>query len=197
MSTPSSRKPSMRRALLLSALALPLGTGLAMAKVPDGWHKAGDRPNAYDMDLDPAASYGGKPSARIKSKDKSIEGFGTLMQTVDADAYRGKRVRLTGNVKTENLDDWTGLWMRVDAANHKTIAFDNMQSRPIKGTQNWQPYAVVLDVAPDAEAVAFGILVVGTGTAWLNQAQLEVVDNKVPVTASPKPSTPANLDFSK
>jgi hypothetical protein len=187
------------RRLLLAAAALPLMPmmgGLALAKLPDGWIKAGDRPNAYDMDVDPTALFGGKPSARVRSKEKAIDGFGTLMQTVKAGDYRGKRVRLTANVKTENVEDWAGLWMRVDSGNRRATSFDNMEDRPMKGTLDWKPYQVVLDVDNEADAVAFGILLEGTGTVWLNQARIEVVDKTVPTTGGGN-KAPVNLDFAK
>lgn len=180
----------------MSLWQLSLGAP-ALAKLPDGWHKAGDRPNAYDMDLDPSTPYGAKPSARVKSKLQEIGGFGTLMQSVKADEYRGKRVRLSGFVKVEAVEERAWLWMRVDAGERRGVVFDNMYQRPIKGTQPWQSYAVVLDVAPEADLIAFGIGMAGTGTAWLNQAKLEVVYKTVPTTNVPMRKAPDNLDFSK
>jgi hypothetical protein len=60
-------------------------------------------------------------------------------------------------------------------------------------------YSVVLDVPEDAEVIAFGIMLSGTGTAWLNQAQIEVVPTTVAVTGTGtvQPRAPANLDFTK
>jgi hypothetical protein len=53
---------------------------------------------------------------------------------------------------------WAGLWMRVDGQEPKMLAFDNMQGRPIQGTTAWKRYEVILDVDPQATAIAFGIL---------------------------------------
>ena len=36
------------------------------------------------------------------------------MQTFKADAFRGERVRMSGYVRSKEVSDWAGLWMRVD-----------------------------------------------------------------------------------
>jgi AraC family transcriptional regulator len=71
-----------------------------------------------------------------------------------------------------------------------------MQERPIKGTIDWQPYNVVLDVPKDATGISFGILLTGSGRVWLNSTKFEVVGVDVPTTGSMKRSAaPVNLDF--
>ncbi|MBV9746028.1 MAG: hypothetical protein JO099_19890 [Acidobacteriia bacterium] len=173
------------------------------AAAPEGWYMAGNKPAAYDTGVDKAATYNGLASAYLKSNQPAIEGFGTLMQDFKADQYQGKRVRFSAFVRSEDVKDWAGLWMRVDkgtGASMKSLAFDNMQDRPVKGTTGWQNYEVVLDVASDATGVFFGILLSGTGSVWLNSAKIEVVPTTVPVTghSTRTPSdTPQNLDFQK
>jgi hypothetical protein len=123
------------------------------------------------------------------------------MQQFSAAQYAGKRVRLSAWVKSENANDWAGLWMRVDNGT-KSVAFDNMQDRAIKGTSDWQNYAVVLDVPKDATGIFFGILVSKSGTVWLNSVQFEIVGMDVPVTdmwagsgSFQQHSGPTNLNF--
>ena len=75
-----------------------------------------------------------------------------------------------------------------------------MQSRPIKGTTNWQKYDLVLDVPDDATGIFFGILLSGSGKVWLNDAKFEIVDITVPTTDAGMvqgPDEPTNLDFEK
>ena len=76
---------------------------------------AGSHPDEYEMIVDQATKHGGAASATIRCKeDNPSNGFGTLMQTFKAEKYRGKRLRLTGYVKSEGVADWAGLWVRVD-----------------------------------------------------------------------------------
>ena len=79
------------------------------------------------------------------------------------------------------------------------VAFDNRYDRPIKGTTDWKEYSVVLDVPQNAHALAYGIFLTGTGTAWLNDVRLLEVGSEVKIANSPRekklPDAPQNLDF--
>jgi hypothetical protein len=179
-----------------SAPAAGASTGL-----PSGWIAAGSTPNDFDMGADQAVAHGGKASGFIRSKAAKPSGFGTLMQMCKAGQYRGQRVRLSAWVKSESITGWAGVWMRVDDEDDKPVAFDNMMSRAITGTTAWTRHEVVLDVAPNAKNVAFGILLNGTGAAWIDELRFEVVDKSVATTAMESGerlgAEPTNLDFEK
>lgn len=179
------------------AVAVMIVCSIAHAAAPSGWFLAGSKPASYDSGIDPQSSYNSHPSAFLKSKESEIQGFGTLMQSFRADHYIGKRVRFSAFVKSDDLKDWAGLWMRIDRQEQK-LAFDNMQNRPIKGTTGWQKYDVVLDVPQNATGIFFGILLGGTGEVWMSNAKFEVVGNDVPTTENgtgPVPDEPTNLNF--
>ncbi len=105
------------------------------------------------------------------------------MQEVKSSPFKGKRVRFSAWVKTENAAEWSGLWMRVDKG-QRSIAFDNMLDRPIKGTTEWKQYEVVLDVDTSSTDIAFGLLLIGTGKTWIDNVKIETVNNDVPVTCA-------------
>jgi hypothetical protein len=184
------------QALVALVICAVTGVGFnqktASGQVPAGWIARGSQPQEYEMAVDRGVAHGGKASGYMKCKGDKPEGFGTLMQTFKADAYRGKRLRLSGYVKTDHVEQWTGLWMRGDGE-QSSLAFDNMENRPIKGSTDWQKYEVVLDVPADSIDIAFGILLAGKGQAWVDDLQLDVVGNDVPSTnmmkegATPQP----------
>jgi hypothetical protein len=171
---------------------------LAIAAMPEGWILAGSDRGSYTADRDTSVKHGASASALLASTKPST-GFGTMMQMFDAADYAGKRMRLSGWVKSETVASWAGLWMRVDGNGSpaRMLAFDNMQSRGIKGTTGWTRYEVVLDVADDAKAIAFGILLDGEGKVWLSDVKFESVPQSVPTTGSSTEmkSAPGNLDF--
>src|SRR5581483_12016409 len=140
----SMRKPMIR---LSFRTPLMLAASYALfAAAPPGWFLAGSAPRSYETGVDQTVTYAGMPSAVLKSVSPvPPQGFGTMMQTIQAGDYRGKRIRFSAEVKSDSVADWAGLWMRVDEGKQVT-AFDNMQHRPIKGSTNWNPYTVVLDV---------------------------------------------------
>jgi hypothetical protein len=183
-------------AFVLSLFVLPEP---ARAASPTGWWLAGNDPVSYVNALDPDVKHEGAPSARLASVAPS-KGFGTMMQSFDAADYAGKRLRMSGWVKAEGVEGWAGLWMRVDDGSSpvKTLAFDNMQSRAIKGTLGWARHSVVLDVAAEAKSISMGILLAGQGSVWVSDMKVEVVPDTVPVTGETTATQnrkPTNLDF--
>lgn len=170
-------------------------TGAAQSN-SGGWVKAGSHPADYDMGLDRNSAFTGSSSGYIRSNKPDPQGFGTYMQTFDGTDYRGKRLRFSAYVKSENVENWAGLWMRVDR-DKKPVAFDNMQDRPIKDTQGWAQHAIVLDVDANATAVAFGILLAGKGAVWIDDVAFDVVGEEIPVTDLTRKlsATPRNLSF--
>lgn len=160
-----------------------------------GWYKAGSNPENYEIGIEKNTERG--HVAYLKAKEYK-SGFGTIIQTFDPEEYLGKRVRLTGFIKSSKVTDWAGMWFRVDGDN-RSLSFDNMQSRPIKGDTGWKQYSIVLDVPQNSEMIVFGVLLSGGGSVWLDDLNFEVVDKKVPVTTAgrmPKPKTkPVNTNF--
>ena len=169
--------------------------------LPHGWLMAGSIPTAYEAGIETRGGTAGGPTGFLKSKADHVPGFGTLMQSFSADDYRGKRVRFSASLRAESLKDWGSIWMRIDDKNGRTTAFDNMNKRPIKGTAGWQTYEIVLDVAPESQLIALGLMMGDAGQIWIDQARLEIVPLSVPVTdtlsgAIARPG-PVNLDFTR
>jgi len=184
----------------LVGIAVAAAFSLALnATVPAGWYIAGSKPSEYEAGVDTNATYKDHASAYLKSKTSSVDGFGTLMQDFSADRYAGKRIRFSADVKAEGVESWAGLWMRIDKRS-TSVAFDNMQDRPITGTTAWQNYSVVLNVPRDATGIFFGMLLTGPGTVWLNSVKVEKVGSDVPTTGADQPKRgdyPRNLDFTE
>lgn len=166
-------------------------------RTPLGWHIAGSVRMAYVAGTDPDVSRSGGQSGYLQSKESKINGFGTLMQSVGADRYAGHRIRLSCWLRTDTVSDWAGLWGRVDQlGTGRPLAFDNMEDRAIRGTRDWTECVVVLDVGLRASNIAFGVLLGGTGTVWIDEMKFEVVDETVPLTALPLfVAEPQNLAF--
>jgi erythromycin esterase len=174
--------------------------------VPTGWFGGSANGDAYEAGTDRKVFHGGKASAYVRMKGAGDDDFGTLGQAIAAKAYRGKRLRLAGFVKTDGAAGGAALWMRVDGKG-ATLAFDNMNDRRLKGSKDWTKCEVVLDVPEKATAITFGLLLSGNGKAWLDDVTLEAVGKDVKVTnmldkelpseadEGDFPEKPTNLDF--
>ncbi len=161
----------------------------------NNWPCAGSHRKKYSLSADHAS---GKTIGCIKSVSKKINGFVTMMQSNVPDKYLGKRVRVTGYVRTENVAEWAGLWTRVGIkGGNEALAFDNMRygtkDRSIKGTTERTEYEIVLDVPLNSANIIYGVMLVGTGQIWFDSFTLEIVDGSVPVTGC----NPNELNLSK
>jgi hypothetical protein len=87
--------------------------------------------------------------------------------------FTGTRIEFRGFLKTEDVSEFMGLWMRVDGE-APNLAFDSMQSRQLKGTRDWTEYSIALPVNPQAKQLYFGVLMAGTGKTWADDLQLLV-----------------------
>ena len=130
-------------------------------------------------------------------------GFVTVMQTIAADSYVGKRLQLSATLKTDDAQG-AQLWMRMDGDDpnplKNVLNFYNMDDRPITGTTNWARYNVVLDVPDKTKVIAFGFLLKGQGEVWANGIKLEEVPKTVRASAMPNnplPKAPVNLNFER
>ena len=70
--------------------------------------------------------------------------FGNVMQTFDADTFRGHVVRFSASVRTELAGpaDRAQLWMRADRPNKQFGFFANMKDRPIRAPQ-WESFEII------------------------------------------------------
>lgn len=190
VSSETARSPQLSETQTAAVIApaRPGGTNAVT-----GWFLAGSGPVHFNVELDPEVKHGGRASARLRSVDDPMNTFGTLMQSIRADEYLGRRVRLSAFVRTNGVSDWAGLWLRVDQRSG-VQTLDNMQNRPIRGTTEWAEHHVVLDVPPDAASLHYGVLQSGPGTTWLDDVRLAIVDSTVPTTiAGSLAGRPTNL----
>jgi hypothetical protein len=123
--------------------------------------------------------------------------FATLMQSIDATDYRGRRLRLSAMLRGESADKGA-IWMRIEDAGGKTLAFENLFSRredgPISGTVDWTDRSIVLDIAPGAATLHFGVMLKGVGRLWACDFRLDDADDNDRPTSELYPRRP-NLDL--
>ena len=111
----------MTTSILLSVLlstmpgAIPQSQAAGFAKVA-GWSTAISGPGIpqyqsvtdYVLGRDASVSHDGHPSVTIEAANSSPEGWRCLMQGIRANNYRGKRIRLSGFLKTKDVVEVAG-----------------------------------------------------------------------------------------
>ena len=173
--------------LLTAAPSLP-AVGPS-AGVPKGWVLVGPA-NAYSFRVDSAEKHSGRASGLLECSTSDVNEFGSFLQTIRADSYRGRRVRLSGYMRTRDVENSARMWMRVDGAETSPIAFDNMANRAVRGDNDWSRYEIVLDVPTVAVQIAYGAILGGQGRLWVDDLMLEVVGADVATTDMHQPAVP-------
>lgn len=193
---------------VLSAQIEATKTKLQPLEVPTGWFPVGFTDTGrYRIGLDETA-----PGCALiecvagRQTDLGNERFACLMQSIDAQQYRGAKIKLAASLRSEDADCGT-IWMRIDGTEQRSLRFDNMMSRheqgPLNGTMGWRSRSIVLDVPPHAVSIHYGFFLKGYGKVWAKNFTLDMVSEAVLATdiASPRlepktfPSGPVNLRF--
>jgi hypothetical protein len=155
--------------------------------VPQGWHATSPRGAenpGYAAKLTQDQAKEGKYCAELAS-EPGASGFGNLMQTFDATAYRGKRVRFRAAVRTAGSSSGPGqLWLRVDRQGGETGFFDNMNDRPVRDPE-WKYYEIMGDIEPDADKINVGVILIGTGKVWIDDASFQVLGDTLRLPQEP------------
>jgi hypothetical protein len=194
----------MRWQGLLAACAIGLVAATVAATEQDDlkapWVRAGDAvpANKCRVSRDNLAGPGFTKSLTIRCSDTS-SGFVSVNQAISAADYRGKRIRLSAQLRGESVRGWSGLYLAIYGTRPgDTLAFDNMQERAPKGTFDWQAASVVLDVPQEANMIGLGFLQSGDGVSSTGAIALDIVDASVPTTdkGSPGRNLPKAPDLS-
>ena len=104
-------------------------------------------------------------------------GFGGVFQSIDAQPYRGRRVRLEAVLRAEvqGPGNEGSMWLRVDRQGGAVGFFDNMRDRRVRSPE-WMVAEIVGPVAEDAQVIFFGSFLAGSGALWADEFRLSVED---------------------
>lgn len=150
--------------------------------VPAGWTGTSETPGIGTTVTD---RYSGTRAAYMSNAFQQGYRSFVLMQAIRADAYRGKRVRLSAWARPRNIGQVTnaGVWMRVDGPG-VMLAFDNMAGRSVSGYGAWRQISVVLNVDSSAIGISFGALFQANNTMLIDDMKFEVVSSDVRTTGT-------------
>ncbi len=176
----------------------------------------------YSFALDHNYRTNGETSATISSMREPAR-VGGIGQTVDATPFRGKRVGLSVDLRTQDVTRGATLWISAydtegnhvdnkqdsvpDDAEHRKNGLDDHQ-RLLKDLE-WDTAHVELDVPDQARVVTYGVGLIGSGQLWVDDVRIEVVSAEIPDSANEFPANtygipaapsaptgePRNLDF--
>lgn len=165
------------------------------SRLPRGWRFTTQN-DLYIFKVDSTIYQHGKYSLSISQKDvdNNSDGiFGVCSNTIAA-KYSGSKIKLTGYLKTKDVQSgFAGLLLRIDGK-FGVIGFDNMRSRGIQGTTEWKKYTIEMPYNPNAaKNIMIGALLTGTGGVWVDDLKL-FIDGKSIESVRVKESFVENRD---
>jgi hypothetical protein len=137
------------------------------------WILVGQAPDQHELRIT-----GRKPNdvITLASLVPSPDGFGATLSSMDLSALSGKRVRLTAQVRTDDVGTGAGFWARVDSQEGEVLDFENTVGADARtGSRGWEPVSIELDVAPGAGTLVFGSSLNGGGRIDLRDVRIEVI----------------------
>jgi hypothetical protein len=133
----------------------------------------------YTAAADSTVRHGGNRSLRLASERAGARGA-TAELFAPVEDVHGRRVKLTGWIKTRDVTGGAGLLLRAEGSLEDTL-FEDFRRRAKKGTNEWTPLEVTLVVPHEAQRITIGVMITGTGTVWFDDLAL-AVDEERPET---------------
>ncbi|HMV87053.1 MAG TPA: serine/threonine-protein kinase [Blastocatellia bacterium] len=131
---------------------------------------------SYQFQLLPRAEEGHGTCVFMHHPNAEDTDFGSLMQRCPAEHLAGRRLRFEGELATQDLTQWAGLWLRAESEDKKTLIFENMSDRPVRGTTGWQRYAIETDLPAETKWLNYGVVLSGRGFLWADNFRLTFLD---------------------
>lgn len=140
--------------------------------LPAGWTLTGiGRGNAYRAGLDPDVPGAMRVASTSPNGIIDVDEFGGLMQTIPADAWRGKTIRLGAELMGKAVERGA-IWLKLDAADGRAI---NVANTPARGDFGWTGREVTMKVPESAALIRYGLQLAGGGEIWARGFELEEV----------------------
>ena len=116
--------------------------------------------------IDTAEKHGGRQSFSIERRvtDTSTK-FTPISIGIPVD-FNGEKLELGGWLRTDNVDGYAQLWLRIDDSAGNMLRLVNYPRGTLKGTTPWTWYETSVDLPETAYQIRFGFLLFGSGKAW-------------------------------
>ncbi|MCB9716106.1 MAG: erythromycin esterase family protein [Myxococcales bacterium] len=176
-STPPSSAPAAAAAAEEADPAFAgLNLGFEDADTPRGWEVSR---SPYAVSIDAGMAFEGEHSLKLIHDGQHESGRVTLK--VPAESARGKAIRARLHARTEGVDHGS-VQARLSAVRGSdTLArVELAEGQRLHGDHDWAPMTMEMVVPPSTEEITLTLDHAGTGTAWFDGVQLELVQADAP-----------------
>jgi hypothetical protein len=143
----------------------------ANANCAPGWGcSAHADSSSFSFTLDASGPAEGAASFRVQRVKR--EPWALVTQAVEDARLRGKRLRFSLAVRTEDVAEGAGIFMVAQSAGGRSISHEKTL---LKGTTPWTRQSLEFVVPEAAQLFEVGVTLQGPGSVWIDAARLEVV----------------------
>ncbi len=140
--------------------------------LPAGWTLFNTAGSSFRDVVDSSTAVDGAQSLRITSLTSTPNQWGIAFHTLAAGPVIGKTFHMSGFVRTQDVNGTALLWANCwDSSS--TVLLGGQNSATQTGTTGWQQLDLRFDVPAGAVILDFGVQLVGTGTAWFDNLQID------------------------
>ncbi|MCL5992223.1 MAG: S41 family peptidase [Bacteroidetes bacterium] len=164
--------------------------------LPLGWVLPGYAfKNNFEAEVSTELPKSGNKCFLLRHFSDSLDVLGSVMQTIDARPYRGKIVRFRAAVRAEIMgpSGSAHLWLRAHLPDNCPGFEDLGELHPVV-VNNWEYYEITGRIDKNAEVLNYGLMLIGNGKAWIDDASLDIIDSVNQVNAAAAPLSPRGLE---
>lgn len=170
--------PMMRSLLrtLAAALLAPIAARAQPAIPAGGWVVGGTARAAYVADSAGSATSAVGASLALRLRDAGgppPQGFAVVSTWLPADTLRGRRVRVSGEIRTSAAAG-ASLWLRVDGRDGM-LFIDNGEDDALRGTLDWTAREIIATVPQGGERMVYGLMLRGGTSAEVRGLRVEAL----------------------
>jgi hypothetical protein len=145
-----------------------------------GWSLIQQEAGRYEATRDDDVRLDGEPTVRLRS-GPSPRLIASVAQKAAAAEYGGKRVRISASVRVAAPKGHAGLSVSI-MEGRRPLWFESTEDRSPRGTADWTPLELVVDVPRTAQSISYGMFLNGEGTSWCGPIRVEIVGADVAFT---------------
>jgi hypothetical protein len=176
------------------------GLKIDTSKKKQGWITADNETSGFLVDIDKGNGMNGTNAATIKSLNVKGKLYGDLYQVFYNPSYKGKTIKMTGYMRSQNLTKWAGFWINIygpDGTGSAAVAHC-YSNQKFKGNKDWTKCEIVFDVPVNSRVLMLGAFINGKGQIWIDNISFDIVGEAGVASGMTGKtlSEPVNLDFS-
>lgn len=133
------------------------------------WWIQGTTPDFYSFEVAP-----GMTGGKITAQQTLVDGSAVMGRTISSSEFKGRRVKLTGEVRTNDVTAGAGLWLNATETLHgKVIASNDGFDQAMSGSNNWKSITLETTVPSAADWLNVGVALQGPGQVEVRNLRVE------------------------